>query len=408
MTIDPGNLQFGQSPKPTPKAKKTKTSTSTITRPGAAVDTKVTAPESFGIPSDILPTPEVPKDYTSFAPAYGGSTMTAPADFGFGAALPPTTYPEYTPPTTGNVSLGGTNPAAPIPGQNTISLERQDAFQFIKNSLMPYGLQGVGDVLTDLMQDPTIGPEKATYTIKYDTSVNPKTGKPYNDAYAQRFAGNFERIKAGKPAYSEGEYLAYETQYAQTLSSMGYDSLATRANYNKWIAGDVSPSEVAGRINIAQEIYDSTPAVKEAFNTYFPGVGTQDIVTALLDSTTGVPALKQKAKLAQIGGASKQAGFGVISESRAAELAQAGFGYGETYEGYQRIAGALDRGRQLASMQGEGGLTLAEAESAVFGLQGKKEAEEKIKRIASQERALAQGRSGLTAGALDTGRAGAI
>jgi len=211
MTIDPGNLQFGQTPKPTPKAKKTKTSTSTITRPGAAVDTKVTAPASFGIPSDILPTPEVPKEYTSFAPAYGGSTITAPGDFGFGPSLPPPLYPEYTPPPD---SSGGSNPPGGGAGGSKISLERQDAFQFIINALKPYNLDGIGTVLTDLMQDPTIGPAKAEYIVKYDTSVNPKTGKPYNDAYAQRFSANFERIKAGKPAYSEGEYLAYETQYA--------------------------------------------------------------------------------------------------------------------------------------------------------------------------------------------------
>ena len=287
-----------------------------------------------------------------------------------------------------------------------ISLERRDAFQFVINALKPYNLDGIGNVLTDLMQDPTIGPAKAEYIIKYDTTVNPKTGKPYNDAYAQRFSANFERIKAGKPAYSEGEYLAYENQYAQTLSSMGYDSLATKSNFNKWIAGDVSPSEVAGRIDIAQELYDSTPAVKEAFKTYFPGVGTQDIVTALLDSTTGIPALKQKAKLAQIGAASRQAGFGIMSEQRANELAQAGFGAGEAQQGYQKIAGYLDQARQLATMQGETPLSLAEAEAATFGLSGATEAEKKIKRLASRERAQYEAQTGIGQSALSRERAG--
>lgn len=289
---------------------------------------------------------------------------------------------------------------------SNVSLERQDAFQLVINALKPYNLDGVGSVLIDLMQDPLIGSAKAEYIIKYDTSINPKTGKPYNDAYAQRFAGNFERVKAGKPAYSEGEYMAYERQYAQTLSSMGYDNLANKANFDKWIAGDVSPSEVAGRIDIAQQLYDSSPAVKEAFRTYFPSVGTQDIVTALLDSTTGIPALKQKAQLAQIGAASRQAGFGIMSEDKAKELLQAGVGATAAQQGYQQISGYLDRARQLADMQGEGGLSLQEAEAATFGLSGSAEAQKKIKRLASQERGQFSEQAGAATSALMRERAG--
>lgn len=362
----------------------------TISQPGAAENTTITAPAEFGLPSDPTPSPYIGPPAEIFpetAPTIITGNTTVPARGKSGMTL-------------------GKEQAIAARENREMDSQRKDAFQLIINALKPYNLDGVGQVLTDLMQDPLIGPSKAEYIIKYDTSINPKTGKPYNDAYAQRFSANFERIKAGKPAFSEGEYLAYERQYAQTLSSMGYDNLATKANFNKWIAGDVSPSEVAGRIDIAQQLYDSSPAVKEAFKTYFPGVGTQDIVTALLDSTTGIPALKQKAQLAQVGAASRQAGFGIMSEARAQELLQAGVGATAAQQGYQKIAGYLDRARQLADIQGEDALSLAEAEAATFGLSGSVEAQKKVKKLASQERAQYEEQAGIGQSALMRERAG--
>jgi hypothetical protein len=362
----------------------------TVYQPGYAEDTRITTPGDFGMPSDPMPIPYIEQPVEVFpetAPTIITGKTTRPARGKSGMTL-------------------AKEEAIADRKMDDIGLERKDAFQFVINALKPYGLDGVGAVLNDLMVDPTIGPAKAEYIVKYDTTINPKTGKPFNDAYAQRFAANFERIKAGKPAYSEGEYMAYERQYAQTLSSMGYDNLATKANYEKWISGDVSPSEVAGRIDIAQEVYNSTPAVKEAFNTYFPGIGSQDIVTALLDSTTGIPALKRKAELAQIGATARQAGYGILTEARAAELAGAGISAAEAQQGYQKISGYLDRARQLADMQGESAVSLAEAEAATFGLSGATEAEKKIKRLASRDRALYEAQSGIAQSALTRERAG--
>ena len=409
MTIDPGNLQFGQTPsapvKKT-KAKKTATTTTTVSKPGAVESTKITTPASFGLPQDIMPEKEIEKTFTTSAPFYGNAPITTPSDFGMGADLPSVpTLAGDTVDTSPTDSTGSNNNKPIVPGENVVDLTRQDSFQFIINALKPYGLEGVGEVLNDLRQDRTIGPAKAEYIIKYDTSINPKTGKPYNEAYSKRFAGNFERIKNGLPAYSEGEYMAYENQYRSSLNALGYGNLANKANIDNWIAKTVSPSEVASRVELAATV--SIP-VQQVLKGYLPSLATNDIVTALLDTTTGLPALKQKIERAKVGAAASAAGLAPLTESRAEELLQANVTEAEAQAGFRAIQSGAERGRQLASMQGEQGFSQMEAENLVFGLAGYQQAEEKAKRIASRERALAQGKSGLTAGALNTGRAGAF
>lgn len=364
----------------------------TITKPGAAEDTIITAPEKFGLPNDQRPinvNPPAPAPVEVFP-------ETAPVII-TGATTPP--------PRGASGMTVAKEQAIANRKMEDISLERRDAFQFVINALKPYGLEGVGQTLNELMIDPTVGPAKAEYIIKYDTTINPKTGKPFNDAYAKRFAGNFRRIEQGLPAYSEGEYMAYENQYKSLLNSLGYGNLATKSAMENWIANTVSPNEVASRVELATTV--SIP-VQETLKSFLPGIGTNDIVGALLDTTNGLPVLKQKVERAKIATAAKRAGLPTLSEARAEQLLQADVTEAETQRGYSNIISGIERGRQLAAFQGEGDFTMGEAESAVFRLEGAAQAEKKMKRLASRERVLYQGQSGLTAGALDTGRAGAI
>ena len=359
--------------------------------------------------------------------ALGGQTITVPESFGAPKTKIKPVKPETLPTLatesftdTAPVITTGQTPVAPrgksgmtvgkeqaIANRKMedIDLERRDAFQFVINALKPYGLDGVGQTLNELMIDPTIGPAKAEYIIKYDTTINPKTGKPFNDAYAKRFAGNFRRIEQGLPAYSEGEYMAYVNQYKSLLNSLGYGNLATKSAMENWIANTVSPSEVASRVELATSV--SLP-VQQTLKTFLPGIGTNDIVGALLDTTNGLPALKQKVERAKIATAAQTAGLPTLTETRAEQLLQANVSEAEAQRGYMNIASGIERGRQLAALQGEGDFTMGEAESAVFGLAGAPEAGKKIKRLASRERALYEGQTGLTAGALETGRAGAF
>jgi hypothetical protein len=286
--------------------------------------------------------------------------------------------------------------------------DRKDAFQLIGLALSPYKLEGLANIITDLMQDPTIGPAKATYIIKYDTSINPKTGKPFNDAYATRFSANAKRVANGLPALSEDQYLAYEDQYASTLGSLGYDVFATKEYYDKWMAGAVAPSELADRIQLGIEAYNADENTKAALKQIAPNLNQTDVVTALLDSKMGVPQLKRKIELSKIAGTAKTAGLDILSEARAAELDAAGVSAAEAQRGYQAIGSGMQRGKELAGIYGEGTYSQQEAESEIFNLAGGVNAGQKRKRLASRERATFGGQTGVGAGSLSRDRAGGI
>jgi hypothetical protein len=301
-------------------------------------------------------------------------------------------------------------------GTGGISSERRDAFQAIINALAPYGLEGLGSTIEQLMKDPSVGANTAVFKLKYDTSINPTTGKPWNTAYQTRFPANIERINAGKPALSESEYLTAERTYAQVLTSYGVSNLATKANFNKFIAGDVSATEVGDRVATAiDRVQNASAVTKDALAKYYPKLSQLDVVSAVLDPTIGVPELKRKIQLAEIGGAATLLGAGltpeersklILSEARAGELAAAGVTGEQARRGYEAIGGFLQRGSQLADIYKQQAYTQQTAEQEIFGLQDSVMASQRRKKLTELETAQFGAKSGLTGGALQRDRAG--
>ena len=286
--------------------------------------------------------------------------------------------------------------------------QKRDAVQAIVNAFSTYGIEGIAETVFALMADPTIGEEQAIYKLKFDTSLNPTTGKPWNEAYANRFAANFERIKAGKPALSEGTYLAAERSYAQALQGLGVSRLATRANFNKFIAGDVSVDEVVDRVNMAVTRIEGAPnETKDALAQFYPNLSVLDIAEAVLDPEITLPALRRKIQAAEIGGGALRAGLG-ITRGRAEELGQLGITEEQARAGFQQIAGGLPRGGQLAAIYQQGPYGQETAEAEVFGTAGAVQARRQRQRIIRSEEAAFGGQTGLTGGALSRERAGQI
>lgn len=325
---------------------------------------------------------------------------------------------------TANVALGALNaqqgkPVSPedpyaglTPFERFSAVQRQqqkqDAFQGIVDAFKTYGIEGLSDTVFALMSDPAVGENQAVFKLKYDTTINPATNKPWNDAYAKRFAANTQRIKEGKPALSEAQYLAAERSYAQVMRSQGVTKLATRENFSKLIAGDVSADEVVDRINTAVErVQNASSQTKTALASFYPGLGTLDIVEAMLDPEVSLPALKRKIATAEIGGAALTAGL-QTSAQRAEELQKMGVTAAQAREGFQTVAQLTPRGGQLAEIYKEQPYTQQVAESEVFGTTGSTEARRRRERLTQKEQASFAGRSGAFQGALARDRAGAI
>ena len=180
---------------------------------------------------------------------------------------------------------------------------------------------------------------------------------------------------------------------------------------NSFIANDVSAAEVADRVGLAVDrVKNADPFVKAALAEYYPMLNQTDIVAAVLDPAEGLPALKRKVQIAEIGGAaavqSLKTGLGSMSETSkqfenvttgalgAEALASFGITQEEARKGYQTVASIAPRSEFLSSIsQGEDYTRLQAEQEAFLGLASAKRARESLTAI---EEGRFKGQSGLT------------
>ncbi len=221
--------------------------------------------------------------------------------------------------------------------------------------------------------------------------------------YKERFAGNEARIKAGLPVLSAGEYLSTEASYRQIMSQAGlpagfYDQ---HSDFTGWIAGNVSPSEVQQRVDLAtQATILANPNYKKALNQM--GISDSELTAYFLDQKKSLPYIQKAAATAQIG-AQALAQSLAFDTAYAETLATQGISGDQAAQGYAQIGAELDTLQDLAGIYGTS-WTQRESEQAVF--EGKSGAVKKQKGLASRERAAFQGGTGSARGGL-SGRGGA-
>lgn len=226
--------------------------------------------------------------------------------------------------------------------------------------------------------------------------------------YKTRFAGNEARVKAGLPVLSPAEYLATEQSYRQILSSAGlpvgfYDS---PTDFTKWIAGDVSPTEVKDRVDQASQwVSQANPEVKQALKNMY-GVDESHLVAYALDRSRAVPLLQKQARAAEIGAAALRRGF-QLNRADFEDFAGLGITGQMAEQGFSQIADSYQTMQDIAARFG---LTWnqQEAEQEVFtpgavAAPGQTSAYEKGKRLRSQERALFQSQGGASVQGLNAG-----
>ena len=276
----------------------------------------------------------------------------------------------------------------------------QSAYDILLAEFNQYGLGTLVEPLKGLIVS---GPSEAELTLALRQT----------DAYKKRFAANAQRIASGLRALSEGEYVQLEDQYQNIMRNYGLpasyytkDATGKQEGFEKFIAGDVSASELEDRISIAQKrVIDAAPQVKEALKQFYPGIKDGDILAYTLDPTQGLASIQKKVLAAEIGGAAIGAGLGA-GVARAEELARYGVTAETARAGYGAIGGGLERGRQLSSIYQQPDYNQAVAEEEVFNLPGQTQAGEKRKKIIGLEKATFGGQTGVSSGALSQNRAG--
>lgn len=225
--------------------------------------------------------------------------------------------------------------------------------------------------------------------------------------YKKRFAGNEARAKAGLPVLNPAEYLASESAYRQILSNAGlpqgfYDS---PADFTKWIADDVSPTEIKTRVDMATDAVSRVdPNYRGAlFQMY--GIGEHDLAAYFLDRKVAEPILKKQAAASAIGAAALRRGFGLNSLDLEG-YAALGISGQDAEAAYGRIADSFESMLGLAGRFGST-WTQQDAERELFtpgaAAGGGEDAFSKGKRLKSQERALFAGGRGSSSQGLSVG-----
>ena len=295
---------------------------------------------------------------------------------------------------------------------NTVSTSKSDsemidAFALLEAQLRQWGLSSLASTFISLATK-GFKPQEALNKIKYDTTTNPDTGKPWNADYTKRFAGNAARIKQGLNAYTEAEYLALEDSYADTLRRNNLTPListnaeSNQAQFAGYMEKGLSATEFADRIDeVSQRVIYGSPETKQQFKEYFPALTDTDIISYVLRPDITMPIIKTKIAAAEIGGVAKQVGLAATSLGMAETLAQAGVSKDEARAGYGEIAEFLPDAELYSKIYKQEGITYNQETAEQDVLLRQQSATAKRKRLASLERAAFEGSSGR----MRTGRA---
>ena len=295
-----------------------------------------------------------------------------------------------------NGSAGGNGSSASSTSGNSsgvseISDVTKDAFAGLTDLFTSYGLGSLSGEIADYM---THGYTANEALIKLKT--NP-TG-----AYAERFAGNFARAKAGLNVLTESDYIANETSYANTLKSYGLgdmlsaDPKANWKTFSTYIANDISPVEFKDRIAIVEDrVINADAETKALFKQWYPSLTDKDLVAYFLNPTETIGKLKEKVTSSEIGAAFTGQGLGMDMAS-ATDYAKYGIDRAGALQGAKDIKDVLPVSSKLSNIYQEAGINYTQKTGEAEFLKTNADAAEQRRRLKSMERGKFMGDSGVS------------
>lgn len=267
-----------------------------------------------------------------------------------------------------NIDLTGVDlsgfemPTEPVQAQPTVTAAtpaRDDAKDILRRFLKNYKLDSLADQVWNLTQTGVILNPNDPDEIGRAVSDTPE--------YAARFPGNVARRNAGLPEKSLTEYIQLEQAYSSSMRGAGlpagfYDN---PDDFSKFIAGDVSPAELQGRVDEGyRAVAEANPQVVAQMKELY-GVDEGGLAAYFLDPVRAMPVIRRQARAAQIAAeASRQAGL-ALGVQTAEALAREEITPDEARRGFGQIATESQLAAPL--MAGEEALTTEEQIGATFG-----------------------------------------
>jgi hypothetical protein len=307
----------------------------------------------------------------------------------------------YVDPATGDVTAVFENGVKKVLAKSGAeSAAKKSAYDLLYQEFNNLGIGGLVPELKSFIEE---GIAPAEFTLRLRQT----------DSYKKRFAANAQRINKGLRALSEAEYIRLEDEYQDVMRRYGLPEsyykrgeMGRQEGFEKFIAGDVSSSEVEERISTAQKrVINANPEVAQALKAFYPGISQGDILAYTLDPSKAIEDIKRKVTAAEIGGAAVRAGL-TTSAADAEYLQRYGVTKEQAEAGYQTAAQIVPRASELSQIYKQNPYTQATAEQEIFNLPGQVEAQKQRKKLTELETSAFSGRAGV--GAIARDRAGAF
>jgi hypothetical protein len=362
--------------------------------PVATATAKPTYEESRSLVSQISD----PKTRAAFEKAYAGidiqTQKVAKQYEDLGYVYNPNTG-QATPKVNTDVVNANLNKDAGINKDAVVDKDTRDAFALLTSTFALYGLDELAPVIAGYMKQGLTSNE-AIIELRQ------------NKTYQTRFAGNTARTTAGLNALSEGEYLALEDSYSETLRAygqqtlLGTDKKTRQAAMANIIGGDISAVEFKDRVStVVTRVENADPLVKSTLRDFYKITDTE-LVSYFLNPKENLPRLQEKVTAAEIGSAAIAQGGLTTSMTSAESLAKFGVDLATARKGYSTISDVLPTATKLSQIYNEDKINYNQqvAEEEVF--KGLASAQRKRTQLAEKEIASFQGSSGVGAAGLST------
>ena len=362
--------------------------------PVATATAKPTYEESRSLVSQISD----PKTRAAFEKAYAGidvqTQKVAKQYEDLGYVYNPNTG-QATPKVNTDVVNANLNKDAGINKDAVVDKDTRDAFALLTSTFALYGLDELAPVIAGYMKQGLTSNEAIIELRK-------------NKTYQTRFAGNTTRTAAGLNALSEGEYLALEDSYSETLRAygqqtlLGTDKKTRQAAMANIIGGDISAVEFKDRVStVVTRVENADPLVKSTLRDFYKITDTE-LVSYFLNPKENLPRLQEKVTAAEIGSAAIAQGGLTTSMTSAESLAKFGVDLATARKGYSTISDVLPTATKLSQIYNEDKINYNQqvAEEEVF--KGLASAQRKRTQLAEKEIASFKGSSGVGDAGLST------
>jgi len=305
-----------------------------------------------------------------------------------GASTGPKVIPAATGSTTDPLGLGKGLDLGTVAGADTYT-KRQNAYAVLTATFKQYGIDTLAPKILDYV---TQGYQSDTISLLLQDTPEYKT----------RFIANDARVKAGLPVLSPADYINNENAYRQYMAAAGlpkgfYDQ---QADFTKFIASDVSPTELNNRIQTAATIIQNTnPMVTQSLKQYY-GLSQGDMIAHVLDPEVSRPLIQKQVASAQIGAAAQAQGLGV-NATTAENLYGQGISQAQAQQGFANVALNQTPMQKLAAMYGgDAAVQGQNLVASTFGTAGSAYAEQQIKALTTRETSAFGGSAGAGKGSL--------